>query len=245
MKGGCLWIMMENAESNTAEAMSANKIAVEVNELLQVRMPGEKAAHYSRVNDALEDTIVVAWPTSRGIRMPLRIEQVVELSFVRDGVSYGFTGLIQATNPDSPPQVRVRVNSDIKKIQRRQNFRIKCFMPVEITGTISMETTESGERTSQGLYIKTSTYDLSAGGLSILHTIRVPEESIIEVKLGLPDGGPEIRTPGRITYAERATGNGSLYQMGIDCFASTEWERARIIRYLYRIQLKSLRPDPE
>jgi c-di-GMP-binding flagellar brake protein YcgR len=237
--------MSENAEANTAEVISENKLAVEVNELLQVRMPGEKAAHYSRVNDALENTIVVAWPTSRGIRMPLRAEQVAEFSLVRDGVSYGFTGLIQETHSDPPPHVTVRLNSDIKKIQRRQNFRIKCFMPVEITGSISMATTESGERQSQGLYIKTTTYDLSAGGLSIRHTIRVPEESIIEVKLGVPDGGPEIRTPGRISYAERVSGNGTLYQMGIDCFASTEWERARIIRYLYRIQLKSLRPETE
>jgi c-di-GMP-binding flagellar brake protein YcgR len=234
--------MTENAEANTAEVI-IKKITVEVNELLQVKMPGENTTHYSRVNDAQEGAIVVAWPTSRGIRMPLRPEQAVDFSFTREGVSYGFTGLIQETNPDPPPQVTVRFYSDIQRIQRRQNFRIKCFMPVEVTGTISKEMTESGERQSQGLYIKTTTYDLSAGGLAIRHTIRIPEESIIEVKLGLPDGGPEIRTPGRITYSERVSGNGSLYQMGIDCFASTEWERARIIRYLYRIQLRSLRPE--
>jgi c-di-GMP-binding flagellar brake protein YcgR len=242
MNEGCSWTMMENAEANTTEVINIKELAVEVNELLQVKMPGDKATHYSRVNDALDSAIVVAWPTSRGIRMPLRPEQVAEFSFVRNGVPYGFTGLIQGTNLGPPPQVTVQRNSDIKKIQRRQNFRIKCFMPVEITGCISKETTESGERQSQGLYIKTTTYDLSAGGLSIRHTIHIPEESIIEVKLGLPDGGPEIRTPGRITYAERTPGNGSLYQMGIDCFAATESERARIIRCLYRIQLRSLKP---
>jgi c-di-GMP-binding flagellar brake protein YcgR len=239
--------MTENIE-NTAEVDNDNigeELAVEVNQLLQVKMPGEKAAHYSRVNDVLKDSIIVAWPTSLGIRMPLRLEQVVEFSFVRDGYSYGFNGLIQKTDQGPPPQVTVQFCGHIKKVQRRQNFRIKCFMPVEITGIISKETTESGERQSQGLYIKTTTYDLSAGGLSIRHADRIPEESIIEVKLGLPDGGPEIRTPGRITYTERVSGNGSLYQMGIDCFAATEWERARITRCLYRIQLRSFHPEVE
>jgi c-di-GMP-binding flagellar brake protein YcgR len=237
--------MAENAEADAADVSGVGKLAIEVNELLQVRMPGDKAAHYSRVNDTQDGTIVVAWPTSRGIRMPLRLEQVVEFSLVRNGIPYGFTGRVQETNPDPPPQIWVRLTGEIEKIQRRQYFRIKCFMPVEITGCISKESTESGERQSQGLYVKTTTYDLSAGGLSIRHSIRIPEESIIEVKLGLPDGGPEIRTPGRITYADRVPGNGSLYQMGIDCFAATEWERARIFRCIYRIQLRSLRSDDQ
>jgi c-di-GMP-binding flagellar brake protein YcgR len=231
-------IKAENIESKVPPK---NAPAVEVNELLQAKIGGDTAVYFSRINDIQASQFVIAWPTSRGIRMALRPGQVLELAFVREGSAYGFTGLIQEANPDPLPQIIIKPNSPISPIQRRQNFRVKCMMPVHITGSIPDKSTEAGDNQSQPLSIQTVTYDLSAGGISIRHAIRIPEESVVEVRIKLPDGGSEIKVPGRIAYSGSIPGNQSLYHMGIDYLAINDWEQARIIRCLYRIQLKSVR----
>jgi c-di-GMP-binding flagellar brake protein YcgR len=227
--------MEEKIEANSPET---NEPVIEVNELLQVRIPGEKESHFSRVNNILGNEIVIAWPTIRGIRMPLRVNQDVELSFVRDATPYAFTGLILTATPDPLPQITVRSNSEVKKVQRREHFRIKCMMPIQIIGNIP---DGSDPGLMQPLFIKCVTFDLSAGGLSIRNATRIPEDLLIEVKLKLSDGGPEITIPARVAYSGSVSNNAALYHIGIYFLAVNEWEQARIIRCLYRIQLKSLR----
>jgi c-di-GMP-binding flagellar brake protein YcgR len=228
--------MKEEIEASSPEHIEP---AIEVNELLQVRIAGEKESHFSRVNNIRENEIIIAWPTSRGIRMSLRPNQNIELCFVRDVTPYSFTGLILSASPDPLPQVTVHVTGAVSKVQRREHFRVKCMMPVQIAGTISDGSANS--ETNQPLFIKCVTYDLSAGGLSIRNATRIPEEMLVEVKLKLSDGGPEIRIPGRVAYSGSVSGNASLYHVGIFFLAVAEWEQARIIRCLYRLQLKSLR----
>jgi c-di-GMP-binding flagellar brake protein YcgR len=212
---------------------------VEINELLQVTSAGDKDSHFSRVNNILEGQIVIAWPTNRGIRMPLRAEQKIELVFVRNMVPFGFSGTILEASIDPLPQVTVRPTSAAKKVQRRQNFRVKCMMPVQIDGSIPDGSGDSD--VMQPLSIKCVTYDLSAGGLSIRNATRIPESTLVEVKLKLTDGAADIRIPARVAYSGSVSSNSVLYHMGIDFLAISDWEQARIVRFLYQIQLKGLR----
>jgi c-di-GMP-binding flagellar brake protein YcgR len=235
--------MKEDFGANNTESTSSSigDFAIEVNETIQAKMPGDVSSYFSRVNDLQESQIIIAWPTNRGIRMALHPNQNIELSFVREGNAYIFTALILEATPDPLPQVTVRQNSPIRKVQRRQHFRVKCMMPVQIAGNIQTKSDKSADLQSSPLFIKTVTYDLSAGGLSIRHHTQIPEETVIEAKLGLPDGSPEIKVPGRIAYSGSLPGDSMLFHTGIDFLAISDWEQARIIRCLYRIQLKSLR----
>jgi c-di-GMP-binding flagellar brake protein YcgR len=235
--------MKEDIGANNSESKSStiNDFAIEVNEIIQAKMSGDVSTYFSRVNDIRESRMIIAWPTNRGIRMALHPNQNIEIAFVREGNAYIFTALILEAIPDPLPQVTVRPDGFIRKVQRRQYFRVKCLMPVQIAGNLQERSDKSGDLQSSGLFIKTVTYDLSAGGLSIRHSTQIPEDTVIEVKLGLPDGGPEIKLPARIAYSGNVPGNTVLFHMGIDYLAISEWEQARILRCLYRIQLKSLR----
>jgi c-di-GMP-binding flagellar brake protein YcgR len=235
--------MIEDVGANNTESKNSSigDFAIEVNETIQAKMPGDVSSYFSRVNDIQESRIVIAWPTNRGIRMALHPNQNIELAFVREGNAYTFTAYILEATPDPFPQVTVLPDSPIRKVQRRQHFRVKCLMPVQITGSIQEKSDKSADLQSSALYIKTVTYDLSAGGLSIRHPTQIAEETVIEAKLGLPDGGPEIKVPGRIAYSGSLPGDSALFHTGVDFLAISDWEQARIIRCLYRIQLKSLR----
>jgi c-di-GMP-binding flagellar brake protein YcgR len=223
------------------ESVPEYQITLTINELLQVQVPGDHnpAGYYSRVNNMADGKIVIAWPTNRGIRLPLRVDQLLDLSFAREGVPYAFSGLIDETILEPLPQISIILTSSISQSQRRQNFRVKCLVPVEILGAVQ-DSGNSGGETTKIVDIKTVTYDLSAGGLAIRHSTGIPEGSLVEVKLELPDSGPAIKIPGRVAHAENLAGHRTQYHVGLHYLAISERECARILRYLYTLQLKSM-----
>jgi len=213
-----------------------------VNELLQVKVPNDRNPmnYYSRVNNVADGKIVIAWPTNRGIRLAVRIDQILELSFVREGTPYAFSGLIDEAILEPLPQISIILTSAISQTQRRQNFRVKCLVPIEVLGAIEDKAGSVNEEAAKVISIKTVTYDLSASGVAIRHSMRIPEGSLVEIKLGLPDEGPVIKLPSRVAYSENLPGRQLSYHVGLHFLAISERECARIVRYLYRMQLKSL-----
>lgn len=220
--------------------IAGNLNFISVNDLIQVAAADDKnpSNYYSRVNNVLKDKIVIAWPTQRGIRLPVRPDQKLIFTFLRDGIPYAFNGIAGETIREPLPQITIIPFGSIKKTQRRQNFRVKCLVPVVITGTANLSGS-SGE-TEHAVAIKTVTVDLSAGGIGIRWSKGVPEGTLLEAKLALPDKGPVMRIPCRVAYSEQIPDNPSMYHMGMQFLAISEREQARIIRYHQRLQVKSL-----
>jgi c-di-GMP-binding flagellar brake protein YcgR len=214
---------------------------VSINETLQVRLMDDpnSPTGYSRINDITEGKLVIAWPTHRGKRMLLHRDQMLAFFIMRGEVPHEFGGMVDELDPSAKlPQITVIPGSSILRVQRRQNFRIKTMIPLEITAQVS----DPKEGPLSSFAFQTTTWDLSAGGLSILYAKRFPEETPVEVKMALPDEGPIIKLPCRVVYSDALAENPSIYRTGMCYLAITEKERARIVRYVYKTQLKGLRP---
>jgi len=214
---------------------------VSINEILQVRIMDDpdSPTGYSRINDITEGKLVIAWPTHRGKRMLLHRDQMLAFFIMRGEVPHEFSGLVDELDHSARlPQIKVILGNSIIRVQRRQNFRIKTIIPLEIAAQIR----DPKDGSYFSIAIQTTTWDLSAGGLSIRYAKRFPEETPAEVKVALPDGGPVIKLPCRVVYSDALAENASIYRTGMCYLAITEKERARIVRYVYRTQLKGLRP---
>jgi c-di-GMP-binding flagellar brake protein YcgR len=213
---------------------------VTVNDILQVKIKSDEFSgnYYTRVNNIEDGKIIVSWPTHRGIRLPVHRDQILEFFFLRNGIPCVFNALIEDTDPGPIPQVTIIPTSAIIQRQRRENFRIKSIIPVEIWGTIPGS--DSNGFTDSVVAIKEVTYDLSASGFSVRYSEAILEGTILEAKIELPDDGPRIKMPCQIAYCEEVFGHLSLYQIGVRYLDLSERERARIVRYLYRTQLRSL-----
>jgi c-di-GMP-binding flagellar brake protein YcgR len=214
---------------------------ISINEVLQVRLADdpESPTYYSRINDIVEGKLVIAWPTHRGIRLLVHRDQMLAFCIMRGEEPHEFGGLVDELDSSAKmPQITVIPGSAIIRIQRRQNFRIKSLVPVEIAG--QMRDPKDGSLSA--FAIRASTYDLSAGGIAILHPKRLPEDTPVEVKIALADGDPMIKLPCRVIYSDSQADNPALYRTGMRYLAITEKERARIVRYVYRTQLKGLHP---
>jgi len=216
------------------------KTSIAVNERLQVRLidAPETATYCSRINDVVDGKLIIAWPTHNGIRMMVHRDQILDFYIMRGDVPHEFTGLVDEVYATPLPQMTVILSSAVRRVQRRQNFRIKCLMPVEISGTIQ----DPRDGSTTKLEIRTVTCDLSASGMAIRYSKPIPEGTEVEILLALPDDGPAIKIPCRVIYSETPAENQTLYRTGLRYLAINESERARIVRYVYRTQLKGLHP---
>lgn len=229
-------------EDGTGASEVGNYETLSINDSLQVTVAEEKNSsnYYSRVNDFQEGRIVIAWPTQRGIRLPARRNQKLVFTFLHNGIPFVFSGIVDETNSGSLPEITVIPFGPVVKTQRRHNFRVKCLVPVELSWTeYSPDSNKGRERVER---IKTSTYDLSAGGIGIRWQKAIPEDTPVEIRLDIPDDGPLMKIPCRIAYAEKLPDNPSMSRIGIQFLAISEREKARIIRYLNRLQIQSLNP---
>ena len=217
------------------------KSRITVNDLLQVRIMDDpnSPTYRSRVNDFSEGRLVIAWPTNSGMRLLLHADQLLDFSFIKDGSPYVFKGLVDENRVEPLPELTIILSSTISQVQRRNDFRVKCLIPVEVAGTIR-EDPRSDATTA--LNAKTVSNDLSASGISIRLAKRVPEGTLINIKLSLPDNGPPISIPCTVVYADYQSENQVLFRTGIRFLAISAAERARIVRFLYRTQLQGLRP---
>jgi len=77
--------------------------------------------------------------------------------------------------------------------------------------------------------------------MALRHWTRFPENCPVEAKLSLPDRGSVIKIPCRVVYIEQIPGKSLMYHIGIYFLSISEADRARIFRYLFSIQLKTVR----
>jgi len=225
---------------NTTVESTTEPAGVAVSELLQVRIAdgSDGLTYCSRVQDVAEGRLVIAWPTHNGVRLLARRDQVLDFFVMRNELPLEFKGAVQEVNLSPLPLIAVVPKSPITKVQRRQDFRIKCLIPVELAGSVR----DPRDGSATALAFRTVTSDLSASGLMIRHPKVIAEDSVLEIKLELPDGGPPLRIPCRVVYSESRPENPSMYRTGMTYLAITEWERARIVRFAYRTQLKGIHP---
>ena len=212
-----------------------------LNETLQVRIPDDPnpVTYYSRVLSVNNGVLTIPWPTDRGIRLITHPGEVLEFYFIRGGTPHAFRGLVEAAKTGLMPQLTIVSRGPAQQVQRRQNFRIKCLLPIEI---VCKDPDDPDNASAPPLVIKTVSSDISAGGLSFRYVKRMPEGMPVAAKLSLPDDAEPIRTQCIVIYSDYASEFQTLYRTALRFTDINEGERSRIVRFVYRLQLQGLRP---
>jgi c-di-GMP-binding flagellar brake protein YcgR len=210
---------------------------ISADDLLRIRNTEDEnaRAYEGKVLSLIEGKPTISWPHSSGVRMLLHKDQILHFQFKRAGVLFEFSGLVDDLARAPQPLMTIIISSQIQEVQRRLNTRISCCLAVEIVGSIR----ENPEDTTQtSVYFKTVTSDLSAGGLAVKHLKRIPGGALLEAALSLPDGGPDIKVPCRSVYSDEPQDEQMMFRTGLQFLAIREADRARIIRYLHKAQMK-------
>ena len=211
-----------------------------INDLLRVEFsddvnPG--GSYYCRVDDIAEKIMVTTWPTERGELMSVYPNQTLNFFITHEGNAYSFSGLVDRVNGDLMPRITVIIYSAIHRIQRRQDFRVKCVIPLEVIATLP-ETLGDAKPTT--MHLKTNTYDLSASGISLRTKAPIPDGTIPMIRLSIPDGVPPIKTSCRMIHCFAAPDNPGKFYVGLKFLRINENNRARIVRFIYQTQIKGI-----
>ena len=211
-----------------------------VGDFLRVQQPNDpkSESYYSRIEDIAEKTLVMTWPTAGGMPLSSRPDQTLTFFIISEDNAYSFNGTVDNTIGEPMPTVAITIASDVQRVQRRQDFRVKCLIPIEIFATLPPTSSVLNPAT---LRLKTNTYDLSASGVSLRTTRAIPEGTRPVIKLSLPDGELPIKTSSRVAHCFTAPENPDKFHIGIQFMALEENSRARIVRFVYRTQLKRIR----
>lgn len=220
---------------------------IEINDIIQVRrLADEESVFYrSRVNDIVGDKLVIYWPTDVGIRMPIREERGIQIVFIRQDAAYSFEAIVDQCVQIPIPQITLHQTGLTQRIQRRSYFRIQTSVPVQLAGSVEVNTA-IGEKREEVLHLVTHTIDLGGSGMAIYYKSTLPIGTVFNVKVTLDDDRAPLKLLARVVHSEAlSSGNNiPIYHIGLDFLAVSESQRTILVRHCFREQQKLLSQQP-
>lgn len=213
--------------------------ALEINDLLQIQIPDDSnsLSYRSRVDDIVWGRIQIAWPTDRGVYVPIHRNQTLTISFVRDDAVYAFSGIVEEMTREPLAQLSIATLGAPDRIQRRQFFRVKSFLPVEFLG--EQLNFDDQDLAPNVIALKTQTYEISGSGMAIRHNCSIPAGTLLDCRLTLAAERTRLKILCKVVHSSRIGANtdASLYHIGMFFLSIKEADRTRIVRHVFRVEL--------
>jgi c-di-GMP-binding flagellar brake protein YcgR len=214
---------------------------IAVNDLLQIKVTDDpnSLTYRGRVEDIGGGIIITSWPTERGVLIPIHVGRPLSLSFVREDAAYSFDALLQDREQEPIPHLKIRPLGPPRRIQRRQFFRVKVALGVELAATVAPDVPSKWKSIES---TDTFTYDISGSGLAIRSETSYPVGALYDVKLALPDGFAPIKILAKVVNTEPiiTADNKQIFHIGMFFVAIIESDRTRILRHLFRVQMQQI-----
>jgi c-di-GMP-binding flagellar brake protein YcgR len=204
---------------------------------VQIQRPNDSptGGFMCRIEVLLPDTreVLIHAPVENNRRVELKIGGPLVLRLLSDNAIFRFRATMVAySDVDGFDVVKLRIEDDGEKIQRRSAFRFNCAIPV--TFSIIYTNGQQAER-EEGIVS-----DLSAGGSKIFTNKSLPIGTLLNVSIQLGDdlviAFADIRTKNDMPVKSKFA-----YQYGIRFAMMPESDQERIIRFMYKMQRDELK----
>ncbi|MDR0271796.1 MAG: PilZ domain-containing protein [Clostridiales bacterium] len=181
--------------------------------------------------------VLVHAPVERNRLVELKIGGNLMLRLLTDNAIYNFKATMVAyAEIDGFDVVRLSIDDDGEKVQRRSAFRFNCAIPVTFSAIYS-----SGQQAEREEGVAT---DLSAGGAKIFTDKSLHTGYLLNISIPLGEGlvvaFGDVRT-----RTELPDGSKFAYQYGVRFSMMPESDQEQIIKFMYKNQreeLKKARP---
>ncbi len=213
---------------------------LQVNDLIMIRSMEDPSsrAYPSRIEDLQENAIALSWPTDAGIRVPIRTNEILYMSYTQADAVYGRQVLVYQVIPEPIPVIGVSLAGPVERIQRREYVRVPDILPVELTLTTPVEEGQDPAIAN----IHTNTLDISAGGMAIQHKLIIPNGALYEVKLTIPRILPPLKLLAKVVRisTQKDAYDKKIYRYGLIFLSVSEGIRARLVKYIFDVQRKNM-----
>ena len=196
------------------------------------------ASNNKNANTYISDVYLMPEPGIVLVRIPIYNSEEVSLSggaytlrFLSDNAIFKHDAILEViVVVDSLNLYRFKLTSDGEKMQRRDDFRFACNIPVEFAPLDkSMKRGESSEGVVN---------DLSAGGVKMMSNTEMKPGVRISIEIRLDND--YIVALGEVRAVSEAKSKLYEYQYGVKFHALPKEDKDIIIQYVSRVQRKLL-----
>ena len=218
---------------------------LQVNDRIQVALKGTDeevpTTYLSRVEDVAPSDYLIEWPTSGGVRAPVRDRQVLLMTFTAQGSVYCLEACVMSRAQQPIPLLTVRRLGPARRIQRRAYVRVPAMISVELAARVVGTAVDGREAANQAL-IATQTVNLSGGGFAIHLMTALPLGAVFDVKLNIPEREKPLNVTAKVVRIESLAAS-HTYEIGFAFLGLTESTRSQIMGFVIRLQQASLVRD--
>lgn len=185
----------------------------------------------SQVLDIIDDKhMFVAMPIVNSVVVPIPVGEIIQIKYSKKSIGvFAFSARVLARkHSDHLSYMKIERLSDVKKVQRRDYFRLDIVLDVKMT----VADNGLGESNSFNALTK----DISGGGLRIISKTKVNPNNIVDIDLKTDDG--IIHARGRIIRCVPYEGSGNDYDIAVIFDSIQEQARTQIISFIFNYQRK-------
>lgn len=181
----------------------------------------QKDVFSSRVEDIRRDSIIVAAPYKKGSLVPVPVGKDVLIRVGKDGTYYLFHTKVTARTGGQQPVLQLSIPFKISKIQMRSWVRVDVNLP-----------TQYRLLESEDEFIKSTTTDVSGGGICMLVDNEIEKDILLELNIAFPDNFI-LKTKGIVC---RCLNENKIIRLGV-CFQEiNERHQERIVNFVFKKQ---------
>jgi len=233
-------IMKRKSKSDSGDEKKLNDIKEGTKlELKIFNDTGEKiklatVSEFQWVED--DKTAVIAAPISEGVIYPVHRNTLIDIYFI-ENVSmfynsslYKFTAeVIDRFRNDNIEMLKIKMQGDIQKIQRRQFFRFECTVPVKYR---VIKTLNPLEYETNG-FMETVTRDLSGGGICIKIMEEVPKGKYVQCELHLGEKRSVLFIGKVLRLTKYGVDEKYNYEIGIEFTKIKDSDRDAVVKFIF------------
>jgi len=184
------------------------------------------------VSTISNNIVVVTAPIYKGNIYPLSISEVLNVTFSKENTGkYSFLGqVIKREKSKNLVQIHIKKIGELKKIQKREFFRLNIILNVKIKYTDDQGKSQIVEGIAR---------DISGGGIRLIAKTKLSKDSIVSVGLALDDNFVEV--DGKIVRCIQFEESLHKYDIGVKFLDMDEGTRGKIISYIFKKQRKIIK----
>lgn len=195
--------------------------------ILKGKLNGEMEEYASRIIEIKDDLYTIENPMKKSELVMFLNGSKIRITYMIEsqGMHYFDAEVVEKVK-DIPPLMIVRKTSDICKNQRRSFYRIDAMTDVEI------------RKIDDIIVEKTSSLDLSAGGMRVFTNQRFKLGDFVEVSFKLNGFQIEIESKVVKIWEEFSDGESSV---SLEFLNITENERDAIVKFIFEKQREKIK----
>lgn len=185
------------------------------------------------------DFMDVLIPIHKNQDIYLKVDSIVKIVLPKGDAVYEFKAVVHEKLFGRVPLLRLKMISEVNKIQRRDFYRLKLMRDIEARKLLSKNDLGNKQEKKFGDIFKCYMHDISAGGVLISTKEDIQEGDTLELKIDL--NGTELVAYGVIVRRTLTASPRAPFSYGVKFDKMSEFDKNKLSKFIFEEQRKLIK----